>query len=109
MNIKGVPIQDIISLVVGLGGLLVGWLQRRNKLPKWAAKWLDKIELARVLRVIDDVSSYHDLSEKGKREKAVATLKQITERELGGGIIPDSVANLLVEYGFQLWKKGRRG
>lgn len=111
MTIKGItiPLNDLLSVAIGVVGLLAAWLQRKNKLPKWAAKWLNKIELARILRIIEDVNSYRELSEEGKRKRAVEILKQITERELGGDIIPDSIANLLVEYAFQLWKNGRRG
>jgi hypothetical protein len=107
VNIKGVPLSDWVSLAVGLIGLVTAYLSRKDRLPAWARKWLSRVKTARVVDAIERAAAIADLSEEARRLQAVDYLQKLTFRELGF-TIPDSIANLLVEYVYQQWKRAKR-
>lgn len=93
-----------IGIVAILGGWLVTWLRGR-KLPAWAKKWLDKLGDDAVLEAIEAAKRFDTPEE--RRVEAVRYLQRIADKRFGMEL-PDSIANLLVEYVYQLYKRARR-
>jgi len=104
--LSSVPIGDWVSLAVGLIGILSAYLASRDRLPSWARKWLDRIGSERVLDAIERAASIAELTPEQRRKQAVVYLQKLTIQELGFPV-PASIANLLVEYVYQQWKKAR--
>lgn len=107
MDWKGVPLDDWISLAVGIIGFLTALAARRDRLPAWARKWLRRIGTAQITDAIERAAAIAELSPEGRRAQAVTYLQELTVRELGFPV-PQSIANLLVEHMYQQWKRGRR-
>lgn len=96
--------SDWVALAIGVIGLLTGYLQSKNRLPKWARKWLSKIGEESIQEAIDYAAKIQGLTPEERRREAVAYLIRVAEKEFGFPI-PTSVANLLVEYVYQQWKR----
>lgn len=109
MNILGIDIslQDIVSVAVGLFGLVTAWLANCQRLPAGARKWLKRIDQARVIGAITRAETIANLTPAQRRDEAVKYLQQICKRELGFPV-PASIANLLVEFVYQTWKRGKK-
>lgn len=107
MNMDSIPVGDWVSLAIGLMGFLSAYVSSRDRLPSWARKWLNKIGSEKVSDAIERAASIADLSPEQRRKQAVIYLQKLTIQELGFPV-PASVANLLVEYVYQQWKKARR-
>ncbi len=105
--LKNVSLNDWITLAVGVIGFLTVLLQRRTQLPSWARRWLAKIGLERIQKAIDQAATVASLTPDERRAKAVEYLQRLTERELGFPV-PTSIANLLVEFVYQQWKRAKR-
>ena len=101
-----VPLRDWAALVIGLAGLVVGYLQSQNRLPKWARQWLSKIGTENVEEAIAYAAMIANLTPDQRRQEAVAYLIRLSEKELGFPI-PESIANLLVEFVYQQVKRGK--
>ena len=107
MHIMGIPISDIISLAVGIIGLLSAWAMRSNRLPKAVRKYLADIGGEdRVFSLIETAAAYVDMTPELKRIKVVETLQDISVGKLGFRL-PTSIANLIVEYCYQAYKRAR--
>jgi hypothetical protein len=107
MDLNHIPINDLISLAVGLFGLLTALLARKDRLPAWARKWLRRIGPATITDAIERAAAIVELSPEARRRQAVICLQKLTIKELGFPV-PASIANLLVEHVYQQWKKARR-
>lgn len=101
---QSVSLSEWVSLAVGLIGLVSAYLQSKNKLPKEAVPWLKKIGDANITEAIDKAEKITKLSADEKRVEAVAYLQKLAEKKLGVPI-PDSIANFLVENGYQAYKR----
>ena len=99
-----VPIKDWLFLAVGLIGLIIAHLESRDRLPSWARNWLSRIGRDKVERAIDYAAGLQGLSDEDRRKEAVGYLVRLSERQLGLRV-PESVANLLVEYVYQYVKR----
>ena len=104
MNIKGIPIGDLLSIGIGLVGLLVAKIASSTRLPAWARRWLKKIGTDEILKAIELAAKIKDLTPEERRLQAVGYLQKLCEKELGFPV-PTSVANLLVEYVYAQWKR----
>lgn len=102
-----IAIADWFSVGVGLFGLISAALARKGRLPSWARKWLDRVGPERITEAIEKAAAIAELTPEQRRAEAVAFLQRLALRELGFPI-PASVANLLVEYVYQQWKRARR-
>lgn len=107
MSLGTIPVGDWISLAVGLIGLLSAYASSKDRLPSWARNWLSRIGNERVLDAIDRAAAIAELTPEQRRKQAVIYLQKLTIQELGFPV-PASVANLLVEYVYQQWKKAQR-
>ncbi len=107
MALSTVPIADWISLGIGLFGLVSAYLASKDRLPAWARKWLQRIGSERVTDVIERAASIAELTPDQRRKQAVIYLQKVCISELGFPV-PASIANLLVEYIYQQWKKARQ-
>lgn len=99
-----VPIHDWMALSIGILGAVVAYIQSADRLPKWARKWMGRIGKDKVENAIDHAARLAELSADERRREAVAYLIRLTEKELGFAV-PTSVANLLVEFVYQQWKR----
>jgi len=106
MNIAGIPISEIIPVAVGIIGAIYGWLQRSDRLPVWARRWMKSIGRDEIVNAIEIAEKVADATPAERREMAVEYLQRLCENRLGFGI-PTSVANLLVEFVYQQWKRRR--
>ncbi len=107
MSFDKVPIGDWISLAVGLFGLIAAYFASKDRLPSWARKWLKRIGSDRISDAIERAAAIAELTPDQRRKQAVIYLQKVCIQELGFPV-PASVANLLVEYVYQRWKKARR-
>jgi hypothetical protein len=105
MNLLGnVPLHDWIAVGIGLIGVILSWLQSKDRLPKWARKWLNLLGHEKIKNAIEYAEKLAGLTAEQKRQAAAAYLIRLSEKELGFPI-PDSIANLLVEFVYQQWKR----
>ena len=106
MTIYGIHISlvDLAYLAAAILGAGSAWLKSRTQLPAGARKWLAKLSSSCVTAAIEQAEAYADLSPDERRVKAVAFLQDLSKKELGFPV-PTSVANLLVEFVYQTWKK----
>lgn len=98
---------DVVSLAVGVGGVILALLGRKDKLPKFARRWLAKITPAEVMKAIELAGKIQNLTPEQKRKEAVGYLQKLTKKELGFSV-PTSVANLLIEYIYARVKRGKK-
>ena len=99
--------HDWVTLAVGLTGALSTYLSQRDRLPKWARKWLKRIGSQRITDAIERAGAIAELSPYERRQQAVLYLQKVCVGELGFPV-PHSIANLLVEHVYQQWKRARR-
>jgi hypothetical protein len=95
---------DWVALAVGILGLALSYLSRRDRLPKWVRGWLSRIGQDKIEDAIEYAAKLQGLTSEQRRQEAVAYIIRLTEKELGL-VIPESIANLLVEYVYQQWKR----
>ena len=107
MNHDTVPLNDWISLAVGVTGCLTAVLAQKGRLPAWARKWLKRIGAAQITDAIERAAAIAELSPEARRRQAVVYLQKLTIKDLGFPV-PASIANLLVEHVYQQWKRARR-
>ena len=107
MILDRVPIGDWISLAIGLFGLVTAYFASKDRLPSWARKWLKRVGSDRISDAIERAAAIAELTPDQRRKQAVIYLQKVCIKELGFPV-PASVANLLVEYIYQSWKKTRR-
>lgn len=99
-----VPLGDWIGFAVGIAGLLISYLQSRDRLPKWARTWLARIGQDKVEMAIEYAARFEAMTSEQRRQEAVGYLIKLSEKELGLPV-PESIANLLVEFVYQQWKR----
>jgi hypothetical protein len=102
-----VSLNDWVSLAVGLSGLVTAYLSQKNRLPAWARSWLKRIGPDRIKDAIQRANAISEMSSDERRQQAIIYLQKVCLKELGFPI-PTSIANLLVEYIYQQWKKAKR-
>ncbi|OFX13638.1 MAG: hypothetical protein A2Z18_07170 [Armatimonadetes bacterium RBG_16_58_9] len=107
MSIDNAQTGDWISLAIGLFGLASAYLASKNRLPSWARKWLNRIGTEKISDAIDRAAAIAELTPDQRRKQAVIYLQKVCITELGFPV-PASIANLLVEYVYQTWKRARR-
>jgi hypothetical protein len=104
IELGNVPARDWLAVAIGLAGFALSYLGSRDRLPKWARKWLARIGRDRIEDAIEYAARLGVMSPEERRAEAVGYLVRLSERELGFPI-PGSVANLLVEFVYQQWKR----
>ncbi len=107
IQLDSVPAHDWISLAVGVIGALTAFLSQKDRLPSWARKWLSRIGPERITDAIERAAAIAEMTPDERRQQAVIYLQKLCVKELGFPI-PASIANLLVEYIYQQWKRARR-
>lgn len=107
MNLSTVSTSDWISLAVGLIGFITACLSRQSQLPSWARNWLKKIGNNRVTDAIEQVAAITELTPEQRQTEASLLLQRFCRRDLGIDV-PTSIANLLIEFVYQSWKRGRK-
>ncbi len=106
-EIASISLGDYAGIIIGVVGLLAAWLAKSKRLPKWARTWLDRITPEKIEQTIEEVDLFTDMTPEEKRQEVVRLLQEYCEQEFGFPI-PTSIANLLVEFIYQQWKK-RKG
>jgi len=104
MKIKGIPIDDIITVTVPVLSAIMAWLAQRDRLPANVRRWLARIGIKRIESIIRACAELVTASPEQRRMRAILLIQDEAERRFGI-TIPDSVANLLLEYVYQRWKK----
>jgi hypothetical protein len=107
MHLDPVSIKDWISLAAGLIGLLIAWLGRQDRLPAWVRKWLKRIGQDKITDAIERAAAIAELTPDQRQKEAAIYIQRIAQNELGFPV-PQSVANLLIEHVYQVWKRARR-
>ncbi|MEN6372300.1 MAG: hypothetical protein ABFD64_09845 [Armatimonadota bacterium] len=101
---NNVSFRDWTAVAIGVIGLVTSYVSSKNRLPKWARKWLSRIGSANIVKAIEYAAKLSELSSEERRKEAVDYLIKLSEKELGFAI-PTSIANLLVEFIYQQWKR----
>lgn len=104
---ESVSVQDWVSLCVGVLGFLAAYLGRQDRLPSWARLWLKRIGTEKIIDAIEHAAAVIEMTPEERRRQAVIYLQRVCVKELGF-VVPDSIANLLVEYIYQQWKRARK-
>lgn len=107
MHFGAVNLNDLAAVIAGIVGVIVVLLARRGKLPKWLARTLGQIGLERIEEAIAYANKWKQMDDLERSGAARAYLQRIVLRELGI-YLPDSVANLLVEYVYGLIRRQHR-
>ena len=102
-----IDLTDLLSLGIGVFGLLLAWAQSYNRLPKGVRDWLGKIGSDTIMAIIVKAESVATMSTEDRRKWAVEELKAVVLEKCGLKL-PTSVANLLMEFVYQAWKKSRK-
>ena len=102
--LETIPLRDFLGLAIGLVGVLLAYAQSRDRLPKWARRWLARIGRGDIEKAIEYAARLEKLSPEDRRREAAAYLIRLSEKKLGFPI-PESIANLLVEFVYQQWKR----
>ena len=98
--------QDWIAFAFGVIGLLTGLLQYlKPKLPKWVQPYLKKLTTEEIIDAVSWAQTHANTPE-ARKQSAIEYLQQIAVQRLGVRV-PDSIMNLLIEWGLQLYKKAR--
>lgn len=105
-TLKTVPLYDWAVLLVGVLGAAVAFVQRSGRLPVSARRWLKAVGEHRIEAAVAYVAGLVGLTPDERRAEAAAWVVKICDREFGV-VIPESIANLLVEYVYQKWKASR--
>lgn len=95
---------DWAALIIGIIGLVAARLQSKDRLPKWVRKWLTWLGQDRVEEAVRYAEAFTNMTPEARRTEAVNYLIEVADRELGLKL-PTSIANLLIEYVYQLWKR----
>ncbi len=106
IRLDSVSTQDWVTLAVGVTGALTAYLSQKDRLPRWARKWLKRIGTNRITDAIERAGAITELSPDERRRQAVIYLQKLCVAELGFPV-PQSIANLLVEHIYQQWKRAR--
>lgn len=95
--------SDIISLaIIGLS-LLANFLQSKSvKLPTAAQPVVKKLGKTTILEAIEIASKFDTQEE--RRMQAANYLKRVADKRFGFAL-SDSIANMVVEYGVQIYKR----
>jgi hypothetical protein len=104
--LQSVPLRDWAALGIGLLGIALSYVQSRDRLPSWARRWLGRIGREKIEKAVEYAARLSGLSSEERRREAVAYLMRLSEKELGFPV-PESIANLLVEFVYQQWKRAR--
>lgn len=99
-----VPARDWAVLAIGVAGLVLSYLESRDRLPKWARRWLNRIGREEIEKAIEYASRLQGISPEERRREAADYLVRLSEKKFGFPV-PSSVANLLVEFAYQQWKR----
>ena len=106
MILADITTQDWVSLSVGIAGALVAYFSQKDRLPSWMKKWLSRVGIDNIYSAVESVAAIAELTPAQRREQAVIYVQKLCVKELGFSV-PTSIANLLVEYIYQQWKKAR--
>lgn len=104
ITLETVPLRDWAALSIGILGAVLGYVQSRDRLPKWARRWFGRIGRQNVESAIAYAAALAGLTAEERRREAAAYLVRLTEKELGFPV-PQSIANLLIEFVYQQWKR----
>lgn len=107
MNLSNISTNDWVSLAVGLIGFITAYISRQSQLPAWARKWQKLIGNDRVTDAIQRAADLANLTPEQRQKEAALLLKQFCRRDLGIDL-PTSIANFLVEYAYQSWKRSNK-
>jgi len=103
-TLSAVPFWDWTVLLIGIAGFVLSYIESKDRLPKWAREWLSKIGRENVEQAIENAARLKGLSSAERRQEATAYLIRLSEKKLGFSM-PESIANLLVEFVYQQWKR----
>ena len=102
--IMSVPLGDWAAIAIGIFGLVMSYLSQRGRLPKWARQWMSRIGQDKIESAIEYAAKLQGLTSEQRRREATAYIIRLCEKELGL-VLPESIANLLVEFVYQQWKR----
>jgi hypothetical protein len=96
---------DWISLIVGVLGFVSAWAMRSNRLPSGARKWLSKLGgQEAVFDILASANSFAERTPAQRRSWAVSELQDLAYKSTGLKL-PTSIANLIVEFVYQEYRK----
>lgn len=102
--LDNISFGDWTAVVIGVIGLVASYINSKDRLPKWARRWLSRIGSENIVKAIEYASKLSELSPEERRKEAAAYLVRLSEKEFGFSV-PASIANLLVEFVYQQWKR----
>jgi hypothetical protein len=97
-------IGKILKALLSILPFVLSYLQKKDKMPDWLQKPIALIGEEKLIEFIDTASNWPDKTETERRDWAVGMIRLYLKEHYGLDI-PDSVLNLVAEYGVQLWKR----
>ena len=105
VNVMQVSMSDWIALTVGVIGLISAWLARSNRLPANVRRWINDLDQEVILQEIGTCAvTMAQATAEERRDYMVNWITDLAKIKLGL-TVPKSIANLIVEYCYQLWKR----
>ncbi len=105
--LKSVPSQDWAAFCVSVVCVILAIIQRSDRLPVSVRRWLKAIGERRVEAAVAYAAEIVGLTPDERRKEAALWISRISKREFGAEV-PESIANLMIEYVYQRWKARRR-
>lgn len=111
-------LDAIIDLLVAtkeiwipLATAIIGWAAQSKlvaKLPKVAREWLPKVQESNLLDAITEADTFADYTPAQRRAYVAERISRQVEHEWGLRI-PTSTLNMLIEYGYLLYRQRKGG
>lgn len=101
---ENVNLKDWLTLAIGVIGLITAWVSQSNRLPKEARNYIARIGGERINQIISATAEMVTASPAQRQMRAVELLQDTAERRLGIRL-PTSIANLIVEWAYQQYRR----
>lgn len=104
---ESISMNDWIALAVGIIGIIVGLLKSiAPRLPKAVQTVIAKLGQDEIIKIIEWCQTHVATTEQ-RRETAVSMIKEAWFK-ISGTALPNSIANLIVEWGVAVYKRKRK-
>ncbi len=98
---------DWICLALGVFGALATCLSQKDRLPASVRAYFSAVSVTEIMDAVERVQSVKSMTSAGRREYVAEFIAKVCLQRLGI-TVPRSIANLMTEYVYRLWREIRR-
>lgn len=104
-----VPMHDWIALIIGLSGLITAFVARSNSLPGPIKNYIARLGGQKSIDfVVVEATKLLGATDVERQAEALRLLQDVARKKLGW-MIPDSIANYIIEHLWLVTKIKQRG